>query len=426
MSESKGSFFRQSAWLGAATLVGGALMTAVHSSAAKMPGDEYATFGTVLRLFLMLAIPSVGVQVVFAQRAAAALTDANHRTLSRAARGISAAIFVIWLPMLLAGILCKDQLVAGFELGSTAVLWPTLGVALTWMLLPVFRGILQGEQNFAALGWVAILDGVGRFGSVVLMVALFHATAAGAMYGALVGQLLSIGIAVWSTRKVWMGPGGPVEWGQWILRIIPYTLGGGGLLVLANFDYPFIKANIPAADAVAHLYYPASMIGFALTQITVPLATVMFPKIARSAASGHKTDAMTQALLGTALFGSLSGIAVMVLPQLPLRILYFTKPENWVAAPLVPWFVWTMLLYALANVIVNNLLARDRFSIVPIVVAVAGLYAGGLLWLKPRLVAMEPLAAFKITILMVAGANLLLMILGLLVMWRNKVTTRTP
>ena len=43
-----------------------------------------------------------------------------------------------------------------------------LGLASLW--LPVFRGLLQGRQNFLGLGWIFILDGVGRFIGVALAV----------------------------------------------------------------------------------------------------------------------------------------------------------------------------------------------------------------------------------------------------------------
>jgi len=42
-----------------------------------------------------------------------------------------------------------------------------------------------------------------------------------------------------------------------------------------------------------------------------------------------------------------------------------------VSTPLVPWFAWGMLPLTLANVLINALLARGRFAVVPWLVLVA-------------------------------------------------------
>ena len=96
MSTAKDGFFRQSAWLAAATVLGGAFMTAVHPVASQMGETEYGVLGAMLRLFLLLGIPSGGLQVVFAQQSAAAVTPDLQRRLTGTARGVSCGIAVVW------------------------------------------------------------------------------------------------------------------------------------------------------------------------------------------------------------------------------------------------------------------------------------------------------------------------------------------
>jgi len=45
-----------------------------------------------------------------------------------------------------------------------------------------------------------------------------------------------------------------------------------------------------------------------------------------------------------------------------------------VAAAVLPWYAWAMVPLSLANVLVNNLLARSQFRIVPELVALAVAY----------------------------------------------------
>jgi len=46
-----------------------------------------------------------------------------------------------------------------------------------------------------------------------------------------------------------------------------------------------------------------------------------------------------------------------------------------VAAAVLPWYAWAMVPLALANALVNNLLARSQFRIVPVLVVLAAGYA---------------------------------------------------
>ncbi|HTH46286.1 MAG TPA: hypothetical protein VMB21_02120 [Candidatus Limnocylindria bacterium] len=431
MSESKSNFFRQGAWLAAATLLTGGFMIGAQLIGATMGREQFEIFGTMLRLFLILGVPSAGLQVVFAQQAAAAVTPELQGQLVTTLRRTLPAIFGLWLVMLLVTIFGREGLARQFKLGDGAVLWPTLGVALTWLTLPVFRGVLQGRQNFGALGWVSLLDGAGRITGTGLIVLAWHGQATGAMLGALVGQLFSMGVAVWTTRDVWRNRGAlKMDWAAWFRRVLPYTFGSAGLIVLANFDLIYLKAAIPDIQSaqfhLGELYQPASMIGFALTQITVPLAMVMFPKIARSAATGIKSDALTLTLVGTAILGGLSWLGVLLLPKLPLQILFHKTPALWAAAPLVPWCVFAMLAYALANVLVNDQLARARFAVVPWIVAAAGGYVALLVVLTPHLLMMEPANAYRIVASVVGGSNLLLLAVAAWLSWGRLVKTPAP
>ena len=65
-AESGRHFFKQAGWMVAANLGCGLFMFAVHPIAGKMEAAEYGVFQTLLKLFLLLGIPSAGLQPVFA------------------------------------------------------------------------------------------------------------------------------------------------------------------------------------------------------------------------------------------------------------------------------------------------------------------------------------------------------------------------
>jgi O-antigen/teichoic acid export membrane protein len=165
--------------------------------------------------------------------------------------------------------------------------------------------------------------------------------------------------------------------------VVPLTLGVGTVVVMTSADVNYVTALFSKEQSF--YYIPAAMIGLAMIMFTTPLASVMFPKIVQSAARTERTDALRQALAVTALLGGLAAVACTLWPWLPLRIIYFRNPDYWKSAPLIPWMAWALLPLILANVLINNLLARERFRVVPWAVIVAVGYGLALFLLRERI-----------------------------------------
>ncbi|MGI8965955.1 MAG: hypothetical protein ACR2H1_07695 [Limisphaerales bacterium] len=376
------------------TVAGGLFMMLVHTVTSKMAPAEYGIFFALLRCLILLGIPAAGLQTVFAQQAAAVITETQAHQLVRTGKVILSAIFFLWLAMAFVVFLWQEKIFTLLKITSPAALWITMLVVLTSLWLPILKGLLQGRQNFTGLGWVAIFDGVGRFAAVTLIVLFMGGQAAGAMSGALLGQGGAMVISLWLLRDFFRTSSANFFWRPWLGRVVPLTIGFGALLFLQNADVLFVQSVFPENKA-PYFYMPAAMIGFGLMQFTGPLAAVMFPKIVRSAARSEKSDALRLTFLTTACLGGLVAIGSTLFPELPLRILYFKTPACLQAAPLVPWFGWCMFLMTLANVLVGNLLARGEFKIVPWLVFIAAAYGIALAILKNHLPSMEVLIGLK-------------------------------
>jgi len=183
-----------------------------------------------------------------------------------------------------------------------------------------------------------------------------------------------------------------------------------------SVDVIFVQSAFPE-DPIPP-YMPANMVGFGLFTFTTPLAMVMFPKVARSAALTTNTRVLEYALGATALCGGAAALACTLFPELPLRIIYFGNPDKWAAAALVPWFAWCLLPLIMANVVLGNLLARERFAVVPWLAGVAIAYAVGLRLLRPHLLDMETVNAFRTIIAMLGTSGLLLLAVTILFSWK--------
>jgi O-antigen/teichoic acid export membrane protein len=186
---------------------------------------------------------------------------------------------------------------------------------------------------------------------------------------------------------------------------------------MSSADVPYVQSVFSGQTP---LYMAASMIGLAMITFTTPLAAVMFPKVVRSTALTQDTRALQHALSATVLLVGAAALACTLLPTLPLRIVYFSKPEYWAAAPLVPWFAWCLLPLILANVLASNLLARAHYRVVPWMVAVASAYGLTLYGIRARLLAMEPMDAFRTVVQTLGAFSLLLLAVTLWFSWKQR------
>lgn len=386
-----------------ATLGGGGFMFLVQFAAQRYLPEDPQTHETQLGVFLALrnalaqmAIPALGLQTMFAQQTVAAVTEEKKHELAATVRGVVKTLFVIWVGILVLAWIFQDTLLASYKVANPAALWLTVMAALVAMLSPVFAGLLQGRQDFFWFGWAAIAGGFACFVTAVVLIVFLHCEAAGIMAALLTATTFSLAIYMWRTQALWRASASSFAWGAWLRRIVPLTLG------LATFTYAFTQDMLVVQRYFTNTdgYAAARTVGAALVFLTTPLGAVLFPKVVRSHALSEKTTVLGQALGATGIIGICAALACTAFPELPLRIL--SKERFISSAPLVPWFAWCMLPLAVANVLINNLLARERFAAVPWLIAVTAGYG---FWLRQRhdspLAVIQALGIFGVLLVLV-------------------------
>ena len=281
-------------------------------------------------------------------------------------------------------------------------MWITLPACLVQLWLSIFWGVLQGQQNFLWLGWSMMLNGVGRVIIAFLAVKLAVGTySAGMMSGVLLGLMAALVIALWQTRGLWLGPSLPFEWGSMLRQVVPLILGFAAFQFLFTADTMFAKAYFDA-DTVG-FYGSAGTLSRALMWMVGPLATVMFPKIVHSAAKAEKSDLMGIVLLGTAILAILGALSLSVLGPFIVRLVSGPRFVQ-VAGSLLPWYAAAMVPLALANVLLNNLLARSFFKIVPGLCILAAGYAFALTHFHATpVMLLKTLGVFNLLLLLLCG-----------------------
>ncbi len=383
------AFFRQSSWMVIATFVGGFFMAMVHTVARKMGAQEYSTFVTLLRVLIILGVPFSAVQTIFARQAAAVTNEKEEAQLAATTRAILAGTFLLCLVFALAVLAFTRPLSHLFKISNSLALWVTVLMTLIGLWIPVTKGLLQGQHRFGGLGWLQITDGVGRFSMMVVLILLFKDKAAGAMFAAFTGQLITATIGAALTRGVWWTRSTVAFNAKaWLAQAFPLTLGLGTVLLMSSMDMVFVQGFFTDTRQTA-LYGGAMLTGFAIIQFIAPVAMVMFARVAQSVARAQRTDSLKLTLTATITFGCIAALGCTLFPKLPLRLMYFSNREMWEAAPLVPWFAWALLPLTVANVLVQNILARARFRAVPWLLLAPVLYAAALCFQAPKLLQMQ-------------------------------------
>jgi O-antigen/teichoic acid export membrane protein len=263
---------------------------------------------------------------------------------------------------------------------------------------------------------VGVAGGLGRFVGIFVLVYLLGYGITGAIVAVLFGVALSLALSIWQTRDVWTGPSEKVALREWLLaRAVPLTVGIGTTTLIMNAD--MILVRILFEEDKTGLYSAAGVLGRALVYFVGPMAQVMFPKVVQSAARAERTNVVAQAVGATALLGIGGALVCTIVPWLPLRVIY--PPEYLAIEPLVPWFAWCVLPLTLSNVLINNLLARGRYAVVPWLVIVALAYAAALFMLSNRIDITAELSAFKTIVRVLGTFGLLVLAVCCWFTWRT-------
>jgi O-antigen/teichoic acid export membrane protein len=372
------AFFRQSGWMMIATVAAGAFSFGMHFFNKKLadPDKEYGIFVTLL--MVTACIPATPLQTVFAQQSAETLATNRSRQLSGMIRMVWLWTFLFWLAAAILVLCFQGAIVKSWKLPNASGLWVTLPVLLASIWLPLFSGVLQGRQDFFWLGWATMLGGVGRVVGGGLIVLMFLPNATGLMFGALIGIGVAALICLWRTRDLWTLPPEPFDIKGTLGQVLPLMLGFGAYQFMFTSDTMFAKSFF-SAEAMKP-YGEAGTLSRAVLWLVTPLATVMFPKLVQSHAKSEKSNLLTLVLIGTGLLGVCGAVGLTVVGPLVVKIVYKSGDVDSTIS-LIPWYATAMIPLGMANVLVNDLMARKQFKVVPLMIVLAIGYAGAQLYM---------------------------------------------
>lgn len=410
------AFFRQSGWLILATIVGGAMTLGVHPLNKHIADSEYTEFGVLL--MVVSCLPTLPLQMVFAQQTARALATGQERQLASMIRVVCFGTFIVWGLGALAVFLFRATIVQHWQLPNAAGLLITLPLLLISLWVPLLNGVLQGRQDFFWLGWSAIFGGMGRLVIAAFFVLALGFGAAGMMAGALLGIGLTAVIGGWRTRDLWLMRGEPFNLKSLLRQVMPLVWGFGACQFMFTSDTMFAKAYF--SPEAMKPYVAAGTMSRGLLWLVMPLATVMFPKLVRANARSEKNNFFGLVVLGTAALTACGMAGLWLIGPLVVKIIYKSGDLTGTMA-LIPWYACAMVPLAMANVLVNDLLARSKFRVVPFMVGLAVAYGFSI----PSVLKHFP-GRLEIPLQMLGLCNLLLFAVCAWFAWASQTIAKTP
>jgi O-antigen/teichoic acid export membrane protein len=246
---------------------------------------------------------------------------------------------------------------------------PVLALIITTILFtlrPVVGGVLQGQQRFAALGNIQIIQAAVRLGAGVLLMTIglgaFGAMAALpiAVGGALVYGLLLLRQQMW----------GPTEAAESIsysdlFRYSAYTAAGLiGYALLVNMDAILVKRFFDPVEA-GH-YGAAVTLGKIIQFFPLAIIMILFPKAAqRKAAQRNSAGILVAALLFVGLVcGGLTAVYFLFQDFLITTIF---GPAYQLQGPVLGLLGLAMTLLSVVNVWMNYFLSTERTHFVALI-----------------------------------------------------------
>ena len=320
---------------------------------------QYGVFGALFSLFYLVHVVGRGVRLS-ATRFTAELED-DPKTLASFHRGWLARAFLFGCALFVALSLASPRIAAFLDLDSAI---PVVVVAATMpfnLALPANFGHYQGHESFFRLGSYKVTQAVVKVGLAVALVTLgFGVFGAFGAIGA--AALLVLVLSTVHARRslgVSAAESTGFDYARAYRYVLPAVLVGFCLTVPANVDVILAKHFFTGRQA--GFYTAVSVLGKILVFLPLGISTALFPK-ASDGDDERVGRLFDRAMLYTGALAGVGALGYWLLPELVLST--FFGASYAAAAPLLRWYAGAVFAFALAVVVLEFQLARDRMRYV--------------------------------------------------------------
>ena len=338
----------------------------------------YGGLSALLGLLFIMTVPATTIQMGLSALVARREVGGDGSFFATVLTRWLGGFLLLGLVLSVVPLLLSPWLATLLRLASPVPVMIAGTVLISWLPLPVVRGLLQGAQRFRTLGASFVTEGLLKLGIAALLVSIglgLSGAVAAISLGALGALALTVlGLRSRATRRpTSVGPQDAA-----IFRsLLPYAVAVAAFTLLTQSDVVLVKMLFSPADA--GVYAAASTGGKIILYLTAPLAMVMLPEAVRRQAHG---EGGRPVLIRSAKYAAAAGsgmvAAYILVPRPIMHVLFGSAYVE--GAPLL-WLVGLGMLAAeLALLGVYYLLGMGRSAVLRWVI-VQALVFPVVLWL---------------------------------------------
>ncbi len=284
-----------------------------HFAMARMlPIEQYGILVTLYAIIYILAVFTESIQLVITKYTTEK-KDGEVKNLIKKSSGKSLKIsFILFIVYLIISIPLSIILKIAYPLVAL-----TGVIIFSSFLLPITRGVLQGQKRFGTLGFNTISEAVIKLSSAIFLV-LIGWMVYGAVVATLLGTYFSLLISFVSLKKIFKSK--EIETKNTGIYAYSAPVFVAIIAVIVFYSIDVILAKIFFSPEIAGYYAISSMIAKVIFFGTQPISKAMFP-IASESKDGKKTKRVFKyAVLLLCLLILIGLLVVYFMPELLIKI----------------------------------------------------------------------------------------------------------
>lgn len=324
-----------------------------------MRPEDYAVIATLLSVFLLVSVVTNSILTVVMRYTAKYQAEGNTGAIATLQHTIGRKMFWAGLCVSIVFALLSPLLKDFWHIDS---LGPIITMSLVFLFVfPafVYRGILQGAQQFKSLVVSNVAEATGKlaFGLILVFAGWY---VFGAVAAIVISTFIGLVTAWWFLRKSTKKDVAEIDTKGMFKYAIPVISMLFFTTLLYNIDLILVKHYFVGNDAG---YYAAlSQLGKIIVFATISIPGVMFPMIATKFEKKENTNKIFWEAFGIIAAICLLATAIyFVAPDFVIGLLYGS--EYLTAAPLLGFVAIFMSLYSISYLVVQFFLSVKDYSV---------------------------------------------------------------
>jgi len=369
-----------------ACLVGGGVSVAHQSVMGHMLSlEDYGNFVLLLAVLNVINVPSTAIQTMVVSYTSRLQAAGDAGGIRKLLNRVCLNLLLWTIPLVIVITVFSPWLSKCLHIASSGPVVTSAVMMLFMLLTPVGLGALQGLQRFIAY----IIAGTGAVSVRLLMGWLFVAAGWG-LTGAMAGCLASfvfllfiLGVALLPVVTAKTEGNENTFQVEAVSRYFWYVLLANAMVeLLMNLDLILVKRFFTSDEM--GVFAQAGTIARMFAWITGPVILAMFPKIVHETVENHQVlPLFVRATLFSIIIVVGASLFCSVFPEFMARMLFKTSSNN--LHSLIRLAVWTFAPFPVFKMMLNFLIARNQFRILPVLGVICFSYAFTLVVWHPRL-----------------------------------------